>query len=146
MAGFNVITEAYVEGTLGESAEPFKHEAAARADERFRKTLFASLGANPGPTQRQIVESSPGPTAVVKGGAEPIVTVDYVETVRYGNLWQKHCYRLAGSGTLPSGRVRESSTLCWSAFSRMWKAAALQSAQGHRQPQLSRFHAHFRAI
>jgi hypothetical protein len=93
--------DAYVQETVGKSAEPFMCQAAARADGRFRKTLFAKLGANPGPTQRQIVESSPTPIAVVNGGAEPIVNVDYVETVRYANLWQKHCYRLAGLGHAP---------------------------------------------
>jgi len=93
--------DAWVQGTIGESGEPFMGEAVARADGRFRKTLFAKLGANPGPTQRQIVESSPTPIAVVNGGAEPILNVDYVETVRYANLWQKCCYRLAGLGHGP---------------------------------------------
>jgi pimeloyl-ACP methyl ester carboxylesterase len=93
--------DAYVQGTVGKSAEPFMRDAVARADGRFRKTLFAKFGANPGPTQREIVESSPAPIAVVNGDAEPIVNVDYVETVRYANLWQKHCYRLAGLGHAP---------------------------------------------
>jgi len=93
--------DAWVQGTVGKSAEPFMCEAVARADGRFRKTLFEKLGANPGPTQRQIVESSPTPIAVVNGGAEPLVNVDYVEAVRYANLWQKHCYRLAGLGHAP---------------------------------------------
>jgi pimeloyl-ACP methyl ester carboxylesterase len=93
--------DAYVQGTVGKSAEPFMREAVARADGRFRKTLFAKLGANPGPTQREIVGSSPTPIAVVHGGAEPIVNVDYVETVKYANLWQKRCFRLAGLGHAP---------------------------------------------
>ena len=92
---------AYVQGTVGKSAEPFMCEAVARADGRFRTTAFAKFGTNPGPTQRQIVESSPIPIAVVNGGAEPIVNLDYVETVRYANLWQRHCYRLAGLGHAP---------------------------------------------
>jgi pimeloyl-ACP methyl ester carboxylesterase len=93
--------DAYVQGTVGESAEPFMREAVARADGGFRTTAFAAFGSNPGPTQRQIVESSATPIAVVNGGAEPIIRVDYVETVQYANLWQKHCYRLAGLGHAP---------------------------------------------
>jgi len=93
--------DAYVQGTVGESAETFMREAVSRADGRFRKTLFSSLGANPGPTQRQIVESIVTPISVVNGGAEPIVNIDYVETIRYANLWQRHCYRLAGLGHAP---------------------------------------------
>ena len=93
--------DAFVQGTVGKSAEPFMCQAVARADGRFRTTAFAKFGENPGPTPRQIVESSPTPIAVVNGGADPILNVDYVETVRYANLWQKHCYRLAGLGHAP---------------------------------------------
>jgi pimeloyl-ACP methyl ester carboxylesterase len=93
--------DTYVQGTVGESAESFMRKAVARTDGRFRNTLFVSLGVSSGPTQRQIVESSPTPIAVVNGDAEPIVNVDYVETVRFANLWQNHCYRLAGLGHAP---------------------------------------------
>jgi len=46
---------AYVQGWVGKSAEPFMCEAVARADGRFRKTLFAKLGAKPRPHSTQIV-------------------------------------------------------------------------------------------
>ena len=93
--------DAYVQETVGKSAEPFMFEAVARADGRFRTTPYAVFGSYPGPTPRQIVESSTTPIAVVNGGAEPLVNVDCVETVQYANLWQKRCYRLAGLGHAP---------------------------------------------
>jgi pimeloyl-ACP methyl ester carboxylesterase len=93
--------DAFVEGIFGKSAEPFMRDAAVRADGRFRKTLFSSLGADSGPDPRRIVGSSPTPLAVVNGGAEPIVNLDYVDSIQYANLWDGHCYRLEGLGHAP---------------------------------------------
>jgi pimeloyl-ACP methyl ester carboxylesterase len=93
--------DAFVQLSVGKSAELFMRDAAARADGRLRKTLFSSLGANSGPEPRQIVETSPTPLAVVNGGADPIVNLDYVDSIQYANLWDKHCYRLAGRGHAP---------------------------------------------
>jgi pimeloyl-ACP methyl ester carboxylesterase len=93
--------EVFVQGVFGKSAEQFMRDAAARADGRFRKTLFASLGASSGPNPRQIVESSPTPLAVVNGDADPIVNLEYFDSIKYANLWDKHCHRLPGSGHVP---------------------------------------------
>ena len=93
--------DAFVQFSVGQSAEPFMRDAAARADGRLRKTLVSSHGASSGPEPRQIVESSSTPLAVVNGGADPIVNVDYVDSIKYANLWDKHCYRLAGLGHAP---------------------------------------------
>jgi pimeloyl-ACP methyl ester carboxylesterase len=93
--------DAFIQGIFGKSAESFMRDAVARADGRFRKTLFFSRGARSGPNPRQIVESSPTPLAVVNGGADPIVNLDYFDSVKYANLWQNHCHRLAGLGHAP---------------------------------------------
>jgi pimeloyl-ACP methyl ester carboxylesterase len=90
--------DTFVQGTIGKSAEPFMRDAVTRADGRFRRILFSSLGAGSGPNPRQIVESSPTPLAVVNGGADPIVNLDYFDSIQYANLWQKHCHRLSGLG------------------------------------------------
>jgi len=84
---------AYVQGTVGKSAEPFMCEAVARADGRFRKTLFATAP-NPGPTQPRS-----SPIAVVNGGAEPLVNVDYVETVTTPIFGRNTAIVWRGSGT-----------------------------------------------
>ena len=93
--------EAFLQAILGESAEPFLHDAIARADGRFRKRLFEAARAGQGADQRQIVESSPVPLAVVNGGADRIVKLDYFDTVAYANLWEGYCHRLAELGHAP---------------------------------------------
>jgi pimeloyl-ACP methyl ester carboxylesterase len=93
--------EAFVQAIFGDSAEPFLREAVVRADGRFRKRLFEAARAGEGVDQRQIVESSPVPLAVVNGGADRSVNLDYFETVAYANLWEGHCHRVAGLGHAP---------------------------------------------
>ena len=34
-------------------------------------------------------------------GADPIVNLDYFDTVNYANLWEGRCHRLAGLGHAP---------------------------------------------
>jgi pimeloyl-ACP methyl ester carboxylesterase len=51
--------------------------------------------------QRLIVESSPAPLAVVNGGADRLVNLDYCDTVAYANLWEGRCHRLRGLGHAP---------------------------------------------
>ena len=93
--------DAFVEGIFGESAEAFLRRAVTRADARFRKRLFEAARAGEGVDQRQIVESSPVPLAVVNGGADRVVNLDYFDTVAYANLWEGRCHRLNGLGHAP---------------------------------------------
>jgi pimeloyl-ACP methyl ester carboxylesterase len=89
--------EGFVQAIFGESAEPFLRDAVARTDNRFRKILFEGERAD----QRLSVESSPVPLAVVNGAADGIVNLDYFDTIRYANLWEGQCHRLAGLGHAP---------------------------------------------
>lgn len=93
--------KAFVEGAAGELAEPFLWRAVARADGRFRKRLFDAARAGEGVNQRLIVETSPVPVAVVNGGADRVVNLDYFDTVAYANLWEGRCHRLSGLGHAP---------------------------------------------
>jgi pimeloyl-ACP methyl ester carboxylesterase len=93
--------EAFVETIFGQSAEPFLRDAVARTDGRFRKRLFEAAREGHGVDQRMIVEISPIPLAVVNGGADRIVKLDYFDTVAYANLWEGHIHRLAGLGHAP---------------------------------------------
>jgi pimeloyl-ACP methyl ester carboxylesterase len=90
--------DAFVQGVIGDSAEPFLHEAVARADGRFRKHLFEAARNGQGGDQRLAVGRSLIPLAVVNGGADPVINLDYVDSVGYGNLWEGRCHRLAGLG------------------------------------------------
>jgi pimeloyl-ACP methyl ester carboxylesterase len=92
---------AFVEGIFGESAEAFLGQAVARADGSFRKRLFEGARAGEGGDQRRIVESSSVPLAVVNGGADRFVNLDYFDTVAYANLWEGRCHRLSGLGHAP---------------------------------------------
>jgi pimeloyl-ACP methyl ester carboxylesterase len=93
--------DGFVDAIFGESAEPFLRAAVARADGRFRKRLFEAARAGDGVDQRQTVESSPVPLAIVNGGADRFVKLDYFDTVRYANLWERRCHRLDGLGHAP---------------------------------------------
>jgi pimeloyl-ACP methyl ester carboxylesterase len=93
--------EAFVQAIFGQSAEPFLRDAVARADGRFRKRLFESAREGQGVDGRMIVESSAVPLAVVNGGADRVVKLDYFDTVAYANLWEGHSHRLAGLGHAP---------------------------------------------
>ena len=90
--------DTFVENIFGESAEAFLRDAVARTDGRFRKRLFEAARAGEGVDQRLIVESSHVPLAVVNGGADHIVNLDYFDTVAYANLWEGRCHRLSGLG------------------------------------------------
>ena len=92
---------AFVTGIFGDSAEPFLRDAVARADNRFRKRLFEAVRAGEGVNQRLVVESSPVPLAVVNGGADRVVNLDYFDTVAYANLWEGRSHRLSGLGHAP---------------------------------------------
>ncbi|CAN5824754.1 alpha/beta hydrolase [soil metagenome] len=92
---------AFVETIFGASAEPFLIEAALRTDRRFRKRLFEAARAGDGIDQRQAVETSRIPLAVVNGAADRLINLDYVDTPAYANLWMRSCLRLAGLGHAP---------------------------------------------
>jgi len=93
--------ETLVENIFGDSSGPFLREAVARADGRFRRRLFEAARAGEGVDQRLIVENSPVPLAVVNGGADRLVNLDYFDTVSYANLWEGRCHRLSGLGHAP---------------------------------------------
>jgi pimeloyl-ACP methyl ester carboxylesterase len=93
--------EAFVQAIFGDSAKPFLRDAVARADGRFRKRLFEAARAGEGVDQRLIVETSPVPLAVVNGGADRLIKLDYFDTIAYAILWEGRCHRLAGLGHAP---------------------------------------------
>jgi pimeloyl-ACP methyl ester carboxylesterase len=90
--------DAFVQAIFGGPVDPSLRDAVTRADGRFRKRLFEASRAGEGVDQRLIVETSSIPLAVVNGGADRLVNLDYIDTVAYANLWEGHCHRLAGLG------------------------------------------------
>ncbi len=72
--------------------------AIRRTDGRARAMMFANLFSGGTDDQRKIAETSPIPLAIVNGTNDGLVNVDYIDTVGYRNLWERHCHRLAGLG------------------------------------------------
>ncbi len=99
----------FVEAIFGKSAEPFLRKEMARADGRLRKVLFEHR-AKDGADQRLTAETSQIPLAVVNGGADRIVNLDYFDGVSFANLWEGKCYRLPGLVTHLFGNLRMVST------------------------------------
>ncbi|MBC1221080.1 alpha/beta hydrolase [Nostoc sp. UCD121] len=56
------------------------------------------------------MESSLVPLAVVNGGADRLVNLDYFDTVAYANLWEGRCHRLSGLGHAPFWEAQEEFT------------------------------------
>jgi len=90
--------DAFLQVIFGGSADSMLRAAVRRTDGRFRKRLFEAARAGDGVDQRQVVETSPVPLAVVNGGADRIVKLDYFDRVAYRNLWEGHCHRLEARG------------------------------------------------
>jgi pimeloyl-ACP methyl ester carboxylesterase len=99
LSGTEIAT--FVDAIFGKSAEPSLQEAVARADGRFRKTLFEAARAGLGVDQRQIVETNLVPLAVVNGSEDRFIKLDYLDTLAYANLWEGRAHRLAGLGHAP---------------------------------------------
>jgi pimeloyl-ACP methyl ester carboxylesterase len=76
-------------------------EAVKRSDGRFRQRLFQARREGLGIDQRRAVETSPIPLAIVNGGADRIVNLDYFDRVPYANLWEGRCHRVAALGHAP---------------------------------------------
>jgi pimeloyl-ACP methyl ester carboxylesterase len=74
---------------------------ALRADPRARMVLFQAVFEGKGVDQRGVVESEDVPCAVVNGGKEPYVNLDYLEGIKWKRLWRGECLRLGEKGHAP---------------------------------------------
>jgi pimeloyl-ACP methyl ester carboxylesterase len=83
---------------FGAPVEPFLRDAISRSDGRCRQGLFEASRAGLGVDQRLAVEGSALPIAVINGAADPLIRLDYVESVAYRKLWDRQCHRLGGVG------------------------------------------------
>lgn len=90
--------ERFARMIFGEPVEPFVLDAVLRTDSRFREILFGAVRAGEGRDQRTVVESSPVPIAVINGADDPLIKLDYLDSIDYANLWDRRCHRLPGVG------------------------------------------------
>ncbi|HTW27730.1 MAG TPA: alpha/beta hydrolase [Acetobacteraceae bacterium] len=95
--------DAYAHATCGVNApfEPFLRDAVRRTDGRARETMFAAFGAGWGADQLHVVETYDRPVAIISGGEEPFVNNDYLQRIRYANLWDGQVHVLPRLGHAP---------------------------------------------
>ena len=91
----------FANAMLGEPVPAFLPQAIRRTDGQFRQILFKGAHAGVGLDQRLAVEQTAVPIAVVNGAADPLVNLNYLDGVAYGNLWDGRCHRLPDVGHAP---------------------------------------------
>jgi len=92
---------AFVSTIYGQMPRDRLRFAALRTDGRMRTRLFEAARTGLGVDQRRIVETSRVPLAIVNGAADPLVNLDYFDSLAYANLWEGRCHRLSGLGHAP---------------------------------------------
>jgi pimeloyl-ACP methyl ester carboxylesterase len=81
---------------LPEDADPVK--ACARTHGLARKLMFESVLSGRAQDEIEIVASMAQRLAVLNGAKDPIVNVDYISKLRYGNLWDGVLYVMSDAG------------------------------------------------
>ena len=97
---------AYADETTG-VAEEFIRRAVRRTDGRARRIMIEAVAFGRHADQRELVETSPVPLAVVTGAEEPFVNNAYLASLDYANLWENQIHVLANSGHAPFRDARE---------------------------------------
>jgi pimeloyl-ACP methyl ester carboxylesterase len=82
----------------GAKPDDMLRKALSRTDGRARAVMFESLLTGTTSDQKAIAETSPVLLAVVNGADDPLVNIEYVGSLAYKNLWDRHCYVLRGAG------------------------------------------------
>lgn len=91
-------TEIFAAATCGMPVDPVLWKAILRTDGQARAMMFGHFFSGQASDQRKLAEESAIPIAVVNGADDPIINVEYVEGLSYRTLWDKHCFRLRGTG------------------------------------------------
>ncbi|KAH7384527.1 Alpha/Beta hydrolase protein [Pyrenochaeta sp. MPI-SDFR-AT-0127] len=76
--------------------EPWMLEDAKRTDGRARMVMSRKISTGEGVDQRHVVETADVLIAVVNGGDEPFVNLDYLDDIHWKKLWKNECVRLPG--------------------------------------------------
>jgi pimeloyl-ACP methyl ester carboxylesterase len=91
----------FVAGAYGEGATKQLRDAVRRTDGRSRAMLFGSIFDGRTADQRQLAETTKVPLAIVNGANDPMTNTDYIGSLHYASLWEKHCFVLRGEGHAP---------------------------------------------
>ncbi|MVA58473.1 alpha/beta fold hydrolase [Agrobacterium vitis] len=105
--GNSTLTDEQIEGVvtmaLGPSAERdvFYTSAVRRTDGRARQYMVDAVIAGTQIDQRELVATSNVPLAIVNGADDPVINLDYIDSLKYRNLWTHRPLRLADAGHGP---------------------------------------------
>ncbi|MBN8933523.1 MAG: alpha/beta hydrolase [Rhizobium pusense] len=105
--GSSSLTDEQVEGVVAMALAPgaerdlFYTSAVRRTDGRARQYMVEAVLAGTQIDQRHLVVTSPVPLAVVNGADDPVINLDYIDSLAYRSLWTAHPLRLAGAGHGP---------------------------------------------
>ncbi|KAF2676072.1 alpha/beta-hydrolase [Lentithecium fluviatile CBS 122367] len=89
--------EQFARTSAGEPFEQWMEDCAKRTDGRARLLMFKKFAEGVGLDQRKMVEENGDVlVAVVNGGAEPYINLDYLDEIKWKNLWKGRCVRLEG--------------------------------------------------
>lgn len=85
---------------LGSDAvrDAFWKSAVRRTDGRSRRLMIEAALAGKHPDQRSLVETSPVPLAIINGADDPVINLDYIDTLTFRNLWNGDAVRLENAG------------------------------------------------
>ncbi|MDH1270496.1 alpha/beta hydrolase [Rhizobium pusense] len=80
------------------TSDIFFTSAVRRADGRARQHMFEAALAGTQADERELVAASPIPLAIVNGASDPVINLDYIDSLEYRALWRQKPIRIAGAG------------------------------------------------
>lgn len=85
---------------LGSDAvhDAFWKAAVRRTDGRSRELMIDAALSGKHPDQRTLVETSPVPLAIVNGADDPVINLDYIDSLAFANLWNRGAVRVENAG------------------------------------------------
>lgn len=85
---------------LGSDAvhDAFWKTAVRRTDGSSRQLMVDAALAGRHFDQRALVETSPVPLAIVNGADDPVINLDYIDSLTFRNLWNRGTVRLENAG------------------------------------------------
>jgi pimeloyl-ACP methyl ester carboxylesterase len=93
--------QVFVRRIFSGSEETFLIDAAKRADGRFRKRVFEASREGLGVNQREVIEGAAITIGMINGAEDPILNLDYFDSLHYQHLWDGTVVRLPGVGHAP---------------------------------------------
>jgi pimeloyl-ACP methyl ester carboxylesterase len=94
-------TRRFAHATLGGNVGSSLLAAIQRTDSRFRPRLFEGMREGLGIDQKEAVERCDVPIAVVNGSLDPVVNLEYFDSLRFRRLWKGKCHRIANAAHAP---------------------------------------------